>query len=68
MGAIEVSRNPRFHGRMKHIDIRHHFLWDAVEAGTMVLKADNQLADIMMKGLSRDKFEKLRKQLGIQKQ
>lgn len=71
MGAIEVSRNPRFHGRMKHIDIRHHFLRDAVEAGTLQLKycqTDCQLADIMTKGLSRDKFEKLQRQLSIGKQ
>ena len=70
MGAIEVSRNPRFHGRMKHIDIRHHFLRDAVEAGTLQLKycqTDFQLADIMTKGLSKDKFEKLRRQLNIKK-
>ena len=42
MGTIEVSRNPKFHGRMKHIDIRHHFLPDAVEAGTLTLQQSNQ--------------------------
>ena len=68
--AIEVSRNPKFHGRMKHIDIRHHFLRDAVEAGTLILQycqTDNQLADIMTKALPRDKFETFRKLLGVQK-
>jgi len=38
MGAIEVSINPKYHGRMKHIDIRHHFLRDAVEEGTLTLQ------------------------------
>lgn len=24
--AIAMARNPQFHGRAKHIDIRHHFV------------------------------------------
>ena len=24
--AIEITRNPRFHGRTKHVDIQHHFI------------------------------------------
>lgn len=70
-GAIEVSRNPKFHSRLKHVDVRHHFLRDAVQAGTLSLKycdTDNQLADIMTKGLSRDRFQKMRDQLGVSKQ
>ena len=70
MGAIEVSRNPRYHGRMKHIDIRHHFLWDAVEDGILILKyceSGSQLADALTKGLARERFEKLRGQIGMQR-
>ena len=69
--AIEVSRNLKFHSRLKHVDVRHHFLRDAVEDGTLVLKycqTDNQLADILTKGLNKDKFQKLRDQLGVMEQ
>jgi len=55
---------------MKHIDIRHHFLRDAVEAGTLTLQycpTNDQLADIMTKALPRHKFDTFRKELGVQK-
>ena len=68
IGAIEVSKYPRFPGRMKHIDKRHPFLRDAVEAGTLTLKycqSDSQLGDIMTKGISREKSERLRKESEI---
>ena len=29
--AINISKNPIFHSRTKHIDIRHHFIRDLVE-------------------------------------
>ena len=66
--AIDVSRNPKFHSRMKHVDIRHHFLRDCVEEGRLVLKyirSEEQVADILTKGLPREKFEYLRDKLGV---
>ena len=68
MGAVEVSRNPRFHGRMKHIDIRHHFLRDEVEKGSVLLRfiqSKSQLADIFTKALPRDRFQDLRFKIGV---
>ena len=70
ISAIEVSRNPKFHSRMKHIDIRHHFLRDCVEKNWIVLKyvpTDDQVADIFTKALARDKFNHFRELLGVQK-
>jgi hypothetical protein len=29
-GAITLTKNTRDHGKVKHIDIRHHYLWDLV--------------------------------------
>eukprot|EP00795_Rhopilema_esculentum_P014459 gene14460-biopygen4243 len=34
-GAIAMSKNPKFHARTKHIDIKHHFIREKVENGTL---------------------------------
>ncbi|XP_074362525.1 secreted RxLR effector protein 161-like [Apium graveolens] len=36
--AIDLSKNPVFHGCNKHIDIRYHFIRDCVERGEVILK------------------------------
>ena len=28
MGAISLIKNPVFHVHTKHIDVKHHFVWD----------------------------------------
>ena len=37
-GAIAVTKNPVGHKRTKHIDIKHHFVREAVDAGTITLE------------------------------
>ena len=34
-GAISMAKNPVFHKRMKHVQIRYHFVREAVEQGTI---------------------------------
>jgi hypothetical protein len=54
MGAIAISENPKFHQRVKHIDIRFHFLRDLVEAGEVKINyvpSEENLADILTKPL-----------------
>lgn len=66
--AISLAQNAQFHGRMKHIDIRHHFVREKVSDGMIELKycpSDQMLADMLTKGLSRTVFETLRKSAGI---
>lgn len=36
--AIEIAKNPAYHGRTKHIDIRFHFICSLVTDGMIVLK------------------------------
>ena len=30
-----MAKNPQFHGQVKHIDIRHHFIQEQVANGTI---------------------------------
>jgi hypothetical protein len=58
--AIAIARNPEFHDRTKHIEIRHHFLRQKVEGEEIRLEytlTEEQTADVMTKGLVRKKHE-----------
>lgn len=66
--AISFARNAQVQGRMKHIDIRYHFIQEKVIDGTIEIKycsTDQMLADILTKGLSGTVFNRLRKMTGI---
>lgn len=54
--------------RSKHIDIKYHFVREAIENGKIKLEyisTSNQKADILTKGLSITPFKKLRTKLGL---
>jgi len=68
--AIAIAKNPEFHDRTKHIDIRYHFLRHKVESGDITLDyvpTNNQSADVLTKGLAREKHEKFSKELGLRR-
>ena len=67
-GAIELSRNPKHHSRVKHIDIAYHFARERVESGEIEVvycPTDSMIADVMTKGLPRTQFEKFRSLMGV---
>jgi hypothetical protein len=68
-GAIALTKNTRDHGKVKHIDIRHHYIRELLQAGVIVMEqvssADN-LADIFTKPLPRDHHHRLLVSLKIQ--
>ena len=48
-----MVKNPQFHGRAKHIGIRHHFIREQVANGAIKLdycSTADMTADIMTKG------------------
>ena len=66
--AIAISGNPVQHSKTKHIDIRHHFIREHVERGTIKLHyvpTDKQLADIFTNPLDESTFNRLVSELGI---
>jgi hypothetical protein len=67
-GAIALSKDPTFHARTKHIDVRFHFICQIVDLGHTSLEycpTDDMVADIFTKSLARQKLEKFRYSLGL---
>ena len=57
--CIQLSENPVFNDRSKHIEIRYHFIRDYVHRGVVELlyiSIDEQVADILTKSLGQGKF------------
>ncbi|GJY12804.1 hypothetical protein Tco_0382113 [Tanacetum coccineum] len=66
--AIALCCNNVQHSRSKHIDIRHHFIREQVENRVVELyfvEMNYQLADILTKALTRERFEFLLPRLGM---
>ncbi|KAL7617208.1 hypothetical protein Lser_V15G00876 [Lactuca serriola] len=68
--ALELMKNPVFHGRSKHIDVRFHFIRECVENEEIeVAHVDGkeQKADMLTKALTRVKHEEMCRMIGIKK-
>jgi transposase InsO family protein len=68
-GALALAKNPEFHSRTKHIDIRYHFVRQKVEEGLVELEwtgTASNVADGMTKPLGSTAFAMFRNAIGIQ--
>ena len=66
--AIVFTQNPQSHGKMKHIDIKYHFVREKVQDNTVQLHycpTSDMVADVLTKGLSSEKFSRLRQLSGV---
>ena len=69
-GAIVLAKDNKVHARTKHIDLRYHFIREAVEDGKIQVKyilMDDNISDIFTKHLPRPKFAKFMESLGLRK-
>ena len=67
-GAIDIAKNPKHHGRTKHIDVSHHFIRERIaskEISVLYLQTGDMTADILTKGVTAVKFKKFRDCLGV---
>ena len=66
-GAMELSKNPKFHNRTKR-DVSFHFVREKVNSKAIKVSycpTERMLADIMTKALTKVKFEEFRSKLGV---
>jgi hypothetical protein len=66
--AITLTKDPTFHAQSKHIDICHHFVHERVESGELnvsYISTNENVADILTKGLPRPKHETFVYSLGL---
>ncbi|KGQ02249.1 Retrovirus-related Pol polyprotein from transposon TNT 1-94 [Beauveria bassiana D1-5] len=66
--ALKLTRNPEFHNRSKHIDVKHHFVREKVEEGvinTQRVNTRDNLADIFTKSLPKPTHEDVMERLNL---
>jgi hypothetical protein len=67
-GAIFNVSNPVTKKRLKHINIRYHYIWELVETNVvrlLYIQGMENLADILTKNLGHTKFSTFRPKLGL---
>lgn len=66
--AINISKNPIMHSKIKHIPIKYRYLREQVSLKNVMLEymdTKEQVADIFTKPLPKETCEYLRQKLGV---
>jgi hypothetical protein len=66
--AIRRVKNPEFHQRTRHINVRYNFIRDYQEKNQInmqYVESSNQLAEIFTKPLSAPAFTDIRDRIGV---
>ena len=67
-GSMSLAHNPRHHDRTKHIDVRHHFIREAINNGHVELQhvsSEENTADALTKQLPQPPHELHRASMGV---
>ena len=67
-GAMALAKDNKFHSCTKHIDLRYHFICEAVKDGKIKLSyvpTAKNVADIFMKTMAKPKFSEFMTKLGL---
>ena len=67
-GAIALSKNPKYHPRTKHIDIKNHYIRNKVANKEVILDycpTSEMLADLLTKPLGKTMFQRIRELMGV---
>lgn len=68
ISSHHIAKNPVHHKRTKHIDIKYHFVREKVECNEIILEyvpTDKNVADVLTKGLCKQKQQNFTKLLGL---
>ncbi|KAF7131512.1 hypothetical protein RHSIM_Rhsim09G0205400 [Rhododendron simsii] len=68
MAALAYTKDPKYHGRTKHIDICFHYIWDMIALGEVTLQCittGRMVADPLTKANSRDVFQTHVRSMGL---
>ena len=63
-----LSKDNKFHSRTKHINLRYHFIREAIDEGKInveYIPTAKNVADVFMKALAKPKFEVFVEMLGL---
>lgn len=66
--CIRIAEEEKPTKRLKHVDVRFHFVRNEIQNRVirlMYVPTENQIADIMTKGIPRTQYQKLRSLLGL---
>lgn len=67
--AISIAHNPVLHDITKHVEVDKHFIKEKIESGQICMtyiSTDDQVVDILTKGLTKKQFKKLTSKLAME--
>lgn len=67
--AINLAKNSITHGRIKHIEMRFHYLRKLFSKGMLRLgycRNEDQMADFLTKGVTIEVFKRLKNNMGME--
>jgi len=66
--AIAVAKDPKYHGKTKHIKMRYHYIREAITEQDVILKhisTNSMVVDPLTKPIARDVFVRHVRSLGL---